>query len=252
MKKAALKYVAAGSVVGLAVALGATGTAVADNLINSGDIKDNSVKAVDLAPNSVHGSELANYSVQWSELTTGLRDRLGNLAGPRGATGPRGPQGDKGPKGDKGEKGDVGQTLVATRITPPNPAINNLNVVAVPSVAVTSGDPTANTGVELVPAVQLAAGTYLLHAAAQFFDFDGGNVTDTDYGVVRLFLNGTPVPASVSWTPVIPDDGNNAAQSSGSIVVTVPAGGATLSARAVIRGGDDGQAGGSLIVTRIG
>jgi hypothetical protein len=49
----------------------------------------------------------------------------------------------------------------------------------------------------------------------------------------------------------VPDDGNNAAQASGSIVVTVPDGGATLSGRGALRGGDGGHAGANVIVTQV-
>ena len=44
---------------------------------------------------------------------------------------------------------------------------------------------------------------------------------------------------------------NDGAQTSGSLLITVPAGGGTLTVRAALRGGDGGQAGANLIVTQI-
>jgi hypothetical protein len=139
-------------------------------------------------------------------------------------------------------------------MTPDNARYGGVNVVDVPEVDPSSGAPDANTpGVLRVDAGTLAAGQSLVQGASQFFHFTGGSSGDNDYGVVRLYLGGAAVDGSVSWTPAIPDDGNNGAQASGSIVITVPDGGADLSARAVIRGGGaDGQAGGSLIVTKLG
>jgi hypothetical protein len=202
----------------LLLVLGATGTAVADRLIGSKDIRNNSVRSADVR----------NGTLKMKDLRPSVVSEI-NKPGPAGPP---------------------GQALVANVLTPPNDQLFNLNVVAVDDVAANSGAPDANTGATLV-SVSLPAGKYLVQATAQFFDFDGGT-GGADYGVTRVFLGNTEVPVSASWTPAIPADGNNAAQSSGSIIVTVPAGGATLSAKAVIRGDEPGQAGASMIVTRLG
>ncbi|MGH8910913.1 MAG: hypothetical protein ACRDVD_00245 [Acidimicrobiia bacterium] len=101
--------------------------------------------------------------------------------------------------------------------------------------------------------MELSEGTYKVEGTTQFFDFTGDSDTaNTEYGVVRLFLDGTALGSS--WTSDIPDDGNNAAQAYGALIVDVPAGGGTLEARVVIRGSEAavdvaGHAGGNLIVT---
>ena len=204
----------------LLLGLGATGTAVADRLIGSKSIKNDSIRSVDVKDGTLKMKDLRPSVV--AEI---------NKPGPAGTP---------------------GQALVANVITPPNSAFAGVNVVTVPGVSASSGAPDAGTGAQLVQPVFLPAGTYLVQATAQFFDFDGGTAESGDYGVTRLFLKGVAVPNSASWSSEVPDDGNNAAQTSGSIVVTVPAGGGALSAKAVIRGGDSGQAGASMIITRLG
>jgi hypothetical protein len=207
----------------LMLGLGATGSAVADRMIGSKAIKNNSIRSVD-----VHNGTLA-----LRDLRPGLADRIRQ-------PGPAGPA------------GTPGQALVANVETPANPNYNGVHVVTVGSVATSSPAPDTNTGANLFASpVNLPAGQYLVHATVQFFDFTGAAEAD-DYGVARLFLDGAEVPSSAIWSPAVPDDGNNGAQASGTIVVTVPAGGGALSAMAVIRGGDDGEAGASMIVTRIG
>jgi hypothetical protein len=75
--------------------------------------------------------------------------------------------------------------------------------------------------------------------------------TEHSYGVDALYLDGALVPASTSWTPTIPTDGNNAATTSGEIVITCEPGPCELTARGAIRSDDTafkGQAGGGLVV----
>jgi hypothetical protein len=75
--------------------------------------------------------------------------------------------------------------------------------------------------------------------------------TEHNYGVNALYLDGAYVPASTSWTPTIPTDGNNAATTSGEIVITCAPGPCKLTARGAIRSADPafkGQAGGGLVV----
>jgi hypothetical protein len=174
-------------------------------------------------------------------------DNIASVPGPEGDTGAQGPQGETGPTGPQGEPGQV---LVATRITAENPAFGGVRVVDVDAVAPTSGGPAAGEGAELFDEVVLEEGTYKIEGVVQFFDFTGENVADVEYGVARSFLDG--VPQGTQWTSDIPDDGNNAAQASGSQVITVPEGGATLTMEALIRGSEagGGHAGANLIITQ--
>lgn len=217
-----------------AVAVGATIIAV---LGAGGAVAAGQITGADIKRNSVPGSDLKSGTVGYNKLNDNAKRKL------QGQQGPAGPQGAEGPAGPPG------QSLVANETTAPNATYNGVNVVDVPSAAATSGGPSTTEGAELVDPIELEQGTYLVQSTVQFFDFQPSETNDVDYGVARLFLDGTNV--GTSWSPQVPDDGNNAAQAAGSIVVTVPAGGGTLTARAILRGGDDGQAGGNLIVTRI-
>ena len=102
----------------------------------------------------------------------------------------------------------------------------------------------------MIGPVHLKKGLYIVTTTAQFFDFKPtAGTPDVDYGVLRLFVNGTGV--APSWSPVVPDDGNNAAQATGQLVLPVPDAGVTLTARAVLRGGDGGQAGAAMVITKV-
>jgi hypothetical protein len=172
------------------------------------------------------------------------------------APGPQGPEGPQGPAGPQGEQGPAGQSLVTTALTPLHPTFTNANVVDVPGVAATDGAPDASEmGALLFDPIELEEGTYKIEGTTQFFDFTGEDDTaNTEFGVVRAFLDGTALGSS--WTSDIPDDGNNAAQAYGALIIDVPAGGGTLELRVVIRGDEAevgdvaGQAGGNLIVTQ--
>jgi len=213
--KGRTRAVVAGTAV---LALAGGSAAFAAGQIGSGGIRDNSIRSIDVK----------NKSLQARDLTPNARAKL---------------------KGQRGPAGPPGQSLVADKITPPNAGFGGINVVAVPSLPISSGGPSSSQGAELWEPIELGAGTYLVTTTTQFFDFDPSPSPDEDYGVARLFLEGAEL--GESWTPVVPDDANNAAQAGGSIVVTVPAGGGTLSGRAALRGGDDGHAGGNVIVTEL-
>lgn len=172
------------------------------------------------------------------------------MAGPEGPEGPEGPQG---PEGPEGPQGPPGEALVAYEITDENPSFGGVRVVAVPAGS-TSGPDDPTDGVALVDPVVLEPGLYRIEGTVQFFDFTGLSDENVEYGVARVFLGDDPIGSS--WTADIPDDGNNAAQAYGALVVEVDAP-TTLSLRAVIRtseptdGGIAGHAGGNLIITRI-
>ena len=76
--------------------------------------------------------------------------------------------------------------------------------------------------------------------------------TEHSYGVIGLYLDGTYLASSANWTATIPRDGNNAASTSGQMIVSCVTGPCVLTARAAIRSDDpelEGQAGGGVVVT---
>lgn len=244
----------------VAVLAASAATATAAQLITSSDIKDDTIKNADIKDGTIKHDDIKESTITRDRLEKKVR----RLLDEKGAAGPAGP------KGDTGAQGPPGQSLVHSALTPPNPAIpGSPNVVTnVPSVPLSSGAPlpagtAAEQGVELFPPVQLAEGTYLVSSTTQFFDFSDNASAGAEYGVTKAWLctsaalstcQGT-VATATTWTPDIPDDANNAAQESGSVVANVPAGGRFLVSRSVVRGGTTGdlyQAGASLIVTRLG
>lgn len=157
-----------------------------------------------------------------------------------GATGPAGPQ---------GPAGRDGVVAPIDAITPENAAIGDLNVVSVPSVASNSDGPAADEG-EVLVSITLQPGRYIIEGTVQFFDFTADS-DGIEYGVARIFVNDEP--GGTLWTPDIPDDGNNAAQATGSSVITVEDADTEVSVRGLIRGseGDGGQAGANIIATPV-
>jgi hypothetical protein len=243
------------------------GTATAQQLITSSDIKDGTIKGADIKNGTIKSEKIKKGTIKKDRLASQLQQKIDQP----GPAGPAGPKGDHGAKGDPGAQGPPGQSLVHYALTPPNPDFpGSPNVVPnVPNVLLDSAAPLpagteAEQGVELFPPVQLAEGSYLISSTAQFFDFTNNASATAEYGVTTTWLctsaalsscEGT-VPVATTWTPDIPDDANNGAQQSGSAVVDVPAGGRFLVSRSVVRGGDAGdllyQAGANVIVTRLG
>jgi len=161
---------------------------------------------------------------------------------------------EKGEKGEQGPPGPPGEALVAYLITDEHPSIVNVRVVDVPA-GTPNGPDGPTDGAALVEQVELQPGLYRIEGTVQFFDFTGRSDDNVEYGVARIFLGDEPIGSS--WTADIPDDGMNAAQAYGALVVEVhdPT---TLSLQAVIRTkepttdeGIAGHAGGNLIITRI-
>ncbi|MGH8913494.1 MAG: S-layer homology domain-containing protein, partial [Acidimicrobiia bacterium] len=104
-------------------------------------------------------------------------DQLGGTGGATGAVGPVGPA---------GPQGEPGITLVATRLTDPNPAFGGVRVVDVPG----EGTGSNNFTVDLFPSVTLEEGTYYVESTVQFFDFTGTTGEGPEYGLARSFLDG--------------------------------------------------------------
>lgn len=170
-----------------------------------------------------------------------------------GVQGPPGEPGEQGEQGEQGPPGPPGEALVGYLITDENSSFGNVRVVAVPA-GTSSGPDNPTDGVALVDPVELQPGLYRIEGTVQFFDFTRLSDENVEYGVARIFLDDEPIGSS--WTADIPDDGNNAAQAYGALVVEVDAP-TTLSLRAVIRTSEPtnegiaGHAGGNLIITRI-
>lgn len=97
---------ASGAVV---LALGA-GSATAQSLIDSSDIRNNSVTGRDIRNNSVTGGDVRNGTLGTRDLSSAARDALGGQDGAAGATGPQGLQGSPGPQGPQGPQGLKGDT----------------------------------------------------------------------------------------------------------------------------------------------
>ena len=263
MRKTIVACVATALIVG-------AGTATAQQLITSSDIKDGTIKGADIKNGTIKSEKIKKGTIKKDRLASQLQQKI-DQPGPAGPKGALAPRASPGAKGDTGAQGPPGQSLVHYALTPPNPALpGSPNVVTnVPNVPLDSDAPLpagteAQQGVELFPPVQLAEGSYLISSTAQFFDFTNHASATAEYGVTTTWLctsaelsscEGT-VAVATTWTPDIPDDANNGAQQSGSAVVDVPAGGRFLVSRSVVRGGDTGdlfyQAGANVIVTRLG
>lgn len=109
----------------LVAALGATGTAVAGNLVGSPEIRDNSIRTADVHDGALRSRDVKDGALGYRDLngyTQRLiaqpgpagadgedgRDGTDGARGPQGPTGATGPQGPQGPAGAKGDTGPAG------------------------------------------------------------------------------------------------------------------------------------------------
>ncbi len=92
------------AVVTVAMMLAAGGTATAQSLIGSKQVRNNSLTSSDVRNGSLRGKDLRNRTVTLGKISTSARNSL------RGATGPRGAQGAQGTQGAQGAPGQTGQT----------------------------------------------------------------------------------------------------------------------------------------------
>lgn len=154
-----------------------------------------------------------------------------------GASGPAGPQ------------GPAGQALIADELTDEHDTLTDAEGDPIRVVEIEATSSNFESSESLLDPVDVNEGTYKVEGTVQFFGFDK-DATGVQYGLSRVFLDGEPL--GTTWTPDIPEDGSNAAQGFGSLIIEVPSGGGTLSVEAAVRGeGDDGAyAGGNLIVTQ--
>lgn len=181
--------------------------------------------------------------------------------GPQGPQGPQGSQGARGPQGLQGPSGPPGTPLTAREVTPSNGARSNLRVVDLPQFGLSSSEPTSSTGVDLLPgeSIVLDPGTYIIQTTLRAYDMDNRatDVGDEQYGVAKLFLDGTL--QTTLTTSDIPSDGNNFAQTSDITVVGVATGatgevtvrGAVRQQGANVIGASTAQGGVTVIVTEV-
>ena len=108
----------AAAVVAVAGGAQAAGNAgIADNTVDSNDLKNGGINQVDLSSglynilrtpneNTVTGWSIKDGSIQYSDLAPGTQAALKGAKGDKGDTGTKGDKGDKGETGPKGDKGD--------------------------------------------------------------------------------------------------------------------------------------------------
>ena len=158
-------------------------------------------------------------------------DRLGDVVGGgdgEGGVGPQGPKakGDPGP-GEKGDKGDprptgpAGQSLVGYEITNINSDYGGVRVVDVERSSRTAASPTPPTRPSWMRSSSPRTACRI-EGTAQFFDFGEPEVTTSTTTVSPDLPEREPLGST--WTPDIPNDGNNAAQGYGAVVVEAKAG----------------------------
>ncbi len=257
-----------------------TGSAfAARTLITGSDIKDGSITKADLAPSAQAAK--AQRGPRGPRGPRGFQGEQGpqgdqGLIGPqgeRGATGAVGPTGPVGPVGSTGAKGDIGvtgaqgpqgdpgQSLAGEQVTSGGP----IDVGA----SVSSTGPAAGEGVDLSNGgIFMSPGQYRVDAMVSFND-PAGDDSGLEYGVGRLFLDGSPLDGVTAdpfggsapldtaiVTPDVPDNGTNVAQASGAFIIQVAddgSGGETLTLVGAVRSAEaeGASASGHVIVSRI-
>jgi len=104
-----------GTVVAAAVvlAVGASGGAVASNLITGDDITNGTIESRDIANKTIKSRDISDGTIKLRDLNPALR-KLVRLVGEQGPTGPAGPagkDGKQGPAGPQGPAGDDGSAV---------------------------------------------------------------------------------------------------------------------------------------------
>lgn len=272
----------------IAVVLAMTGSAIAAGLITGADIKDGSITRADLS-----GRTIRSLKGRRGPRGRDGQDGFVGPEGPQGSTGPQGPAGPQGPTGPQGPRGTTGDTGARGPQGPegrqgrtgdtgatgaPGQAIVSTFSTGTTPVDTTGGDGTlalSGTGpstttdsVDLTGgSIFLGPGQYLVHVVINFTD--GAADSGLEYGVARLFLsdspldgvtpgpgNGSALGDTLLETGDVPDDGVNAAQASGSFLVTADGfgGGETLTLRAAVRTAEaeGASATAQVVVTRVG
>ena len=214
------------------------GTATAQQLITSSDIKDGTIKGADIKNGTIKSEKIKKGTIKKDRLASQLQQKI-DQPGPAGPKGDPGAKGESGAKGDTGAQGPPGQSLVHYTLTPPQSRLPRAAPMSSRTCRTFLWTAMRRCPPELqssrawsyFPPVQLAEGSYLISSTAQFFDFTNPASATAEYGVTTTWLctsaalsscEGT-VPVATTWTPDVPDDANNGAQQSGSAVVDVPA-----------------------------
>lgn len=131
-----------------ALAVAATGPAIAATLITGANVKDGSIQSRDIADGNagVSSADIKDGSIQLADLSKTARAALegkAGPAGPAGATGPTGPAGPAGAKGADGTSGVNGASGAAGQSGAAGPSL----LTSTGSVDMTSG---TNTGISWV------------------------------------------------------------------------------------------------------
>jgi hypothetical protein len=274
----------------IAVVLAMTGSAFAARaLITGDDIKDGSITRADLSGRTVRSlkgrrgpagpaGQDGFVGAQGPQGSTGPQGERGpqGPAGPLGPKGTTGDTGDVGPKGDTGEQGELGPRGDTGPQGDPGQALfGNPTVSSVDAgtpLALTGAFSSSTDGVELSNGgVFLSNGdcasTYKVDVFVSFVDPAAADA-GAEYGVARLFLSDSPLDGvnpspnggnsdadTLLVTSDVPDDGTNAAQASGSFLVTPGCGvDEFLTLRGAVRTAEPEGANvtGHLVVTKIG
>jgi hypothetical protein len=100
------------------------GTATAQRLITSGNIKDGTIKNADIKNGTIKHQKLKKSTITRDRLEKKVRRQLDEqgVAGPAGPAGARGPQGPQGPKGDPAETRVT--ALPSTGFSATNPTVS--------------------------------------------------------------------------------------------------------------------------------
>lgn len=191
-----------------------TGNQIRNNSVTGRDIRNNSLGSEDIRNQTLRGGDIADGTIRARDLGRGVL-----TSGPAGPAGPAGPVGAQGPQGPPGATGATGAAGANGATGPTGPAgANGTNGAT---------GPTGSTGPE-------------------------GPLNPTEFGVAKAFAGANTL--GTLWTSDIPDDGNNAAQASGTIPYVIQPGARTIEIRGVVRTDEDdganpaGSAGAAIII----
>jgi hypothetical protein len=158
------------------------GTATAQKLITSGDIKDGAIKTADIKNGTIKNDDIKKSTITRGDLEKKVRRLL-----EEGGSGPAGPTG---PKGEKGDKGDPGP-----RLSSGNWGVQNRNTIGSPGAFLRSGPfnpPNGSGSLNLVvfappglPVAQLEKAAY-----GNEIDFNGNLVQNLNAVGFRVFTTG--------------------------------------------------------------
>jgi hypothetical protein len=175
------------------------GTATAQRLITSGNIKDGTIKTVDIKNGTIKNDDIKKSTITRGDLEKRVRRLLDE-----GGSGPAGPQGPKGDKGDKGDRGDPGP-----RLSSGNWGVQNRNTIGSPGAFLRSGPfnpPNGNGSLNLVVAGGAPAtpiGQLEKAAYGNEIDFTGNLVQNLNAVGFRVFTTGENITGG-GGTPNMP------------------------------------------------